>query len=68
MVIGMPEAARRLGVARTSAIRALTNAGVPLVRINQKALAVEETDLEAFVAGRAAYGGRGRPRKTAADS
>jgi len=67
-LLGMPEAGTRLGVSGDSAKRALTNAGVPLVRINQKAWAVEEADLQAFIAARqeASYSGRGRPRKVSA--
>jgi hypothetical protein len=42
--------------------RSLVNAGVPLVRINAKALAVEETDLAAHLARRPNYT-FGRPRK-----
>lgn len=63
MLIGMPEAGKRLGVSADSARRSLVNAGVPLVRINARALAVEEKDLEAFQAKRATYRGMGRPRK-----
>lgn len=62
-LIGMPEAARRLGVSSTSARRALLNAGVPLVHINARALAVSERDLAALVASRAGYAGRGRPQQ-----
>ncbi len=60
-LIGMPEAGRRLGVSGDSAKRSLENAGVPLVRINAKAWAVEEKDLESFSKGRSGYAGRGRP-------
>ena len=63
MLIGIPEAGRRLGVSTDSARRALLNAGVELVQINDRALAVEETDLEEFAKTRESYGGRGRPRK-----
>ena len=62
-LIGMPEAGRRLGVSSRSAKRALRDAGVTLHAINERALAVEEADLETFVAQRleTGYGGRGRP-------
>lgn len=42
------------------------NAGVSLVQISEKAYAVDESDLTAFIAARQAsgYKGRGRPRKT----
>ena len=65
MLIGMPEAGKRLGVSGDSTRRALLNAGVRLVRINARALAVEEQDLHAFMASRATYQGKGRPRKSA---
>lgn len=60
----MPEAARRAGVTPTSIKRALANASVPLIRINAKAIAVEDSDLEAFMACRQRQGylGKGRPR------
>ncbi len=42
--------------------RALQGAGVAFVEINPKAFAVEEADLEAFLAKRPeGYTGRGRP-------
>lgn len=51
-----------MGVSFRSAKRALKNANVPLVAINERALAVEETDLDAFLATRPdGYTGRGRP-------
>ncbi len=60
----MPEAARRLGYTTTnSALRALQNGGVPLVRINARAWAVEETDLQEFMSQREGYTGTGRPPK-----
>ncbi len=53
MVIGMPEAARRAGYTRGGSVqRALEKAGVKLVKINEKAFAVEESDLEAFLLNR----------------
>lgn len=61
-LIGMPDAGRRLGVAPDSARRALVNAAVPLVRINARAWAVDESDLQVFINRRAGYKGRGRPR------
>ena len=62
-LIGMPEAGRRLGVSSKSAKRALKDAGITLHAINERALAVEESDLDAFVMQRtnAGYAGRGRP-------
>lgn len=62
-LIGMPEAAKRANVSPTSIRRALANAGVPLVEINAKAKAVEESDLQAFMERRASsgYAGTGRP-------
>lgn len=66
MLIGMAEAGKRLGVATSSALRALSNAGVKIVQLSEKAYAVEESDLNDFIAARQAngYKGRGRPRKT----
>lgn len=63
-LLGMPEAARRMGVSTLSARRALLNAGVPLIKINERAYAIKEEDLTAFIAARQAvgYSGRGRPR------
>jgi hypothetical protein len=63
MLIGMPEADKGLGISRDRARRALLRAGVPLIRINTRTLAVEEKDLEAFMAARANDRGKGRPRK-----
>jgi len=63
MLLGMPEAGRRLGMTGNNARRALANAGVPLVKINERAFAVEEKDLETFMQARATYRGRGRPKK-----
>ena len=62
-LIGMPEAGRRLGVSGRSAKRALKDAGILLHAINERALAVDESDLEAFILQRAetGYNGRGRP-------
>lgn len=65
-LIGMPEAARRLGVHPDAAKRTLVNAGVALVQINAKAYAVEEAAVARLIAEREARGirGRGRPRKS----
>jgi hypothetical protein len=64
----MPEAAKRMKIASgNSARRALQNAGVPLVRINGRAMAIEEADLDAFIKQRADYSGFGRPRKKATE-
>ncbi len=63
-LIGMPEAAQRAGMTRSSIKRGLVNVGVPVVQINQKAFAVEETDLAAFIEKRGHSPGPGRPRKT----
>ncbi len=62
-VIGMGEAARRLGMTTpNAALRALRAAGVPLVAISTRANVVEEADLAAFIAQRPpGYKGRGRP-------
>lgn len=57
----MPEAGRRLGLSSRSAKRALREAGITLHHINARALAVEESDLEALIAKRQGYTGRGRP-------
>ena len=42
--------------------RALMGARVSLTRINEKAIAVDEADLAAFVAKRGESPGRGRPQ------
>lgn len=61
-LIGMPEAARQAGTARNTIKRALENAGVPLVKINERAFAVEEHDFAVYLAQRPSnYQGRGRP-------
>lgn len=39
----------------------MIDSGVNLIRINAKALAVEETDLEEFIKKRGQSPGRGRP-------
>jgi hypothetical protein len=62
----MPEAAKRSGMTSDGVRRSLTNAGVPLVRINAKAWAVEETDLAAHLARRPNYT-FGRPRKASSE-
>ena len=61
MLIGMSEAAKRLGLGSTTAVRELLKRNsVPLVEIHARAYAVEESDLEAFMKVRR---GRGRPPK-----
>jgi hypothetical protein len=63
-LIGMAEAAKRAKVSGAKAIRtALQNAGIPLVTISQRAFAVEEADLEAYIASRGGTLKPGRPRK-----
>jgi hypothetical protein len=60
----MAEAARRAGVQGADVIRkSLRNAGVPLVAISQRAFAVEEANLEAYLASRGGELKTGRPRK-----
>ena len=61
-LIGMPEAAKRAGMTPSGIRVALMNAGVSLTRINAKAIAVDETDLAAFVESRGESPGRGRPQ------
>jgi hypothetical protein len=62
-LIGMPAVAIKMGISFRSAKRALKNADVPLVVINARALAVEDTELASFLAKRPAnYSGRGRPQ------
>ena len=63
----MTEAARRMGVSRTSALRALRNAGTDIQEPTPKAFIVDEKAVAAYIDGR---GGadqvkRGRPRKAA---
>jgi len=63
----MTEAARRMGVSRTSALRALRNTGADIQEPSPKAFIVEEEAVAAYIAAR---GGadqvkRGRPRKAA---
>jgi hypothetical protein len=60
-LLGMPEAGKRLGISGDSARRAFVNAGIPLVKINERAWAVTEEDLNAFKVLRTGYVGRGRP-------
>jgi hypothetical protein len=60
-LIGMPEAGRRAGMTSDGIRRALMNAGASLIRINEKAIAVDERDLAAFVEKRGESPGRGRP-------
>lgn len=69
-LIGLSEAAKRLGVHAKSAQRTLEEAGVPLVRIHARAFAVEEANLERVIQDRAARGinGPGRPRKNKTES
>lgn len=59
----MPDAAQRIGYTSDGLRRTLIQAGVALVRIHAKAVAVEEADLDAFLGLRRNYIGRGRPRK-----
>ena len=61
-LIGMPEAGRRAGMTPSGIRVALMNAGIALTRINEKAIAVDEADLAAFVARRGESPGRGRPQ------
>ena len=58
----MPEAGRRAGMTPDGVRRSLMNAGVNLIRINAKAIAVDEADLAAFVEKRGESPGRGRPQ------
>lgn len=57
----MPEAARRAGVSRSSIKRSLENEGFTLVQINERAFAVEEADLAAYIEKRGRNPGAGRP-------
>ena len=64
-LIGMPEAARQLGLSRGDAAkRLLEGSGVVIHRINGRALAVADEDVERVAQARreVAYSGRGRPR------
>jgi hypothetical protein len=61
-MIGMKEAAQRMGVRRTSALRALRAAGVPITEISVRAFAVELSAFEAFMATRPPIEGPGRPK------
>lgn len=65
-LIGMSDAGARWGVSGDSAKRALQKAGVNLHKIHPRAYAVDEEDLERFIAEREAkgYSGRGRPPGT----
>ena len=68
-LIGMTEAARRMGVKNNvSALRALRNAGVPLQRVMEKAMGVEESDLAVYLAKVGENRGKGRPKKESADT
>ena len=60
-LIGMPEAGRRAGMTADGVRRSLMNAGISLTRINEKAIAVDEAELAAFVKNRGESPGRGRP-------
>jgi hypothetical protein len=62
VLIGMPEAAKRAGVARSSILRALEAAGVPIHKINEKAFAVDDADLAKFVEARGGTLRPGRPK------
>lgn len=64
-LIGMAEAARRAGVTSNGIRLSLQNAGVSLVRISDRAVAVEETDLERYLASRGGELRPGRPRRSA---
>ncbi len=69
-LIGMPEAAKRINdrlgmrLNAKSVKRTLRSASLTLVPINKRALAIEDSDIEAFILSRekAEYSGRGRPR------
>lgn len=62
-LIGMPEAAARLGYSDGDSVkRALENAGYPLVKINARAWAVEGKHVEAFKAARGTVVSPGRPK------
>lgn len=60
-LLGIPTAAKMMGVSADSARRSLQRGGVPLIKINERALAVEERHLRAFIESRCDYPGRGRP-------
>ena len=60
-LIGMPEASALAGMTRAGLRTALMNAGVNIVRINAKALAVSDEDLATFIETRGVSPGRGRP-------
>jgi hypothetical protein len=72
-LIGMPEAGKRAGVSAASILRSLRNAEVPLVAINGKAFAVEETDLQSFLTKRGDYkfgrppGAKNKPKPSDGD-
>jgi hypothetical protein len=62
-LIGMSEAAKRAGLSGPGPMRtSLQNAGVPLVVISANSFAVEEADLEAYIASRGGALKPGRPR------
>jgi len=66
MLIGMSEAAKRLGLSGATPARVLLQRNqVPLVDIHARAYAVEVADLEAFMRRRRP---RGRPRADSAPS
>ena len=67
-LIGMGEAARRIGVRPNSARRSLQNAGVPLVEISSRSYAVDEEAFEAFVKARCGNFARGGRRRKQTES
>ena len=66
-LIGMSEAGKRTGYSAAALRRLLQSDGVPLVPITARAFAIEEADLEAFIARRGTNPGPGRPRGSKAD-
>jgi len=61
-MIGMKEAAERMGVKRTSALRALRNAGLTITTLGARFVAVERAAFEAFMVNRPQINGQGRPK------
>lgn len=66
-LIGMTDAAKRAGTTSAGILRSLQRAQVPLVKIGARTLAVEESDLEAYLQSRGEMR-PGRPRKSASDA
>jgi hypothetical protein len=66
-LIGIPEAALRMGITHGGARAALKNAAVTLVKINERALAVEEAEVQKYIEERGGVVRVGRPRKTKQD-